>query len=500
MKLIVKDDKKLSEVCPYGGEEVVLCRHCKNPPCNKSKGIVRLPGEIYTSKGGSPQDTSLCPYGALKWVWRLNSLVKCNLCFSEGYPRCVEAGVVEIEYDEEDMEEIGKAVGWLVHGTAEYNIKILPVLPHEARIYRKIIEVYAKNRGEFSLEEIIDYIVKEYDLSKKLRERLLWIHKISSSPTGPLSLINDPNVEEITVVGIKRPVKVYIRGEGWKDTNIFIWTEEYFMEMVNRAGEIIGKRLTSADPRLNAVFPDGSRIHAVTPPVSDVHSLTVRRFSVEPLTPSHLIDSGFPPEVMAVLWIAMEREKNVLIAGNTGSGKTTLLNAIFGFVPLEERIIIVEEVPEIRLPHPHVVRLTPRGNIDMNVLVKDTLRMRPDRVIVGEVRNEEEVRAFADTVLSGQGRGSYATFHGRSLREVKARLTSLGFREVDLPSIDVVVVMRRRGGKKVTREVKEVGSFGGELLDVLESDSSELSERAKILKNEKVYTLYKFVKKFSSWT
>ncbi len=500
MRLVVRDAKKLAEVCPYGGGEIVNCRHCKNPPCARSKGVVRLPGDVYRARGGSPQDASLCPYGALKWVWKLDSLVKCDLCFSEGYPKCVEAGAVEINYDEEEVEEIGRAIGWIVYGKAQYNLKINPVLPHEARIYRRIIEAYARNRGEFSLEEILNHVVEHYGLPTKMKERLLWIHKISSSPTGPLSLIEDPDIEEITVVGIKKPVKVYVRGEGWKNTNLYIWTEEYFMEMVNRAGEVLGRRITSTDPRLNAVFPDGSRIHAVTPPVSHVHSLTVRRFSVEPLTPSHLIDSGFPPEVMAALWLAMEREKNILVAGNTGSGKTTLLNALFGFVPLEERIIIVEEVPEIRLPHPHVVRLTPRGNIDMNTLVKDTLRMRPDRVIVGEVRDENEVKAFADTVLSGQGRGSYATFHGRSLKEVKARLTSLGFREVDLPSVDVVVVMRRRGGRKVVRELKEIGSFGGELLDVLESDASELAERVRILKEKKIYRLDEFVKEFSSWT
>ena len=163
--------------------------------------------------------------------------------------------------------------------------------------------------------------------------------------------------------------------------------------------------------------------------------------------------------VMAFLGMCMECYLNVLVAGNTGSGKTSTLNSLFSFIPADERIILVEETPEISLPHRHLVRLSvcDELGVRMDELVSDTLRMRPDRVIVGEVRTPQESRAFVNTMLAGQGKGSYATFHAQTGREALTRLQSFGISAADLFALDLIVVQRRWAQKgKLLRRVTEI--------------------------------------------
>jgi len=173
---------------------------------------------------------------------------------------------------------------------------------------------------------------------------------------------------------------------------------------------------------------------------------TIRKFRAKPFTPQDLVRQGtVSAEALAFLWMLMETDFSLLIGGNTGSGKTSTLNALFEFVPKDERIIVVEETPEINLPHRHLVKLNVVDNlgIGMKELIVDTLRMRPDRIVVGEIRNPEEVSAFVDTLLAGQGKGSYATFHAQSGSEALTRLKKLGVLEMDLASIDLILVQKR---------------------------------------------------------
>ncbi len=480
----------IRRVCPYHDERVIRCIHCDPPeaPCARSDGIFECVKGVLCAEGGNPDDVVLCPYNALFWR---DGLYKCDMCVERGYPICKERGGDEITVilEEKDMEEVGNEIGWVL--TDNGIVSEMPILPWEARVARKVIDIYQRTKGEYSIEEILDDLSEELSIPERTKERVEWIVDITLSPLGPLNLIKGDNIEEIVVVGLKRPVMVYERGKGWRETNIYIWTEEYFLNLVNRAGEKMGRLISIKEPRMHAILEDGSRIHAVIPPISNVHSITVRRFRESPLTISSLIESGsISYGQAATLWAAIERELNILIAGNTGSGKTTLLNALMGFVPLDERVIAVEEVPEINIPHPHFVRMVVSG-VSMKDLIRDTLRMRPDRVIVGEIRKDEEAEAYMDTVLAGQGRGSYTTMHGRSVKEVLSRLVSMGVRKEDLDSIDVVVVVRRWGeGGRIVRRVVELVS--NESLD-------DVEERVTFLKNNPVYDLETFARRYTCW-
>lgn len=258
-------------------------------------------------------------------------------------------------------------------------------------------------------------------------------------------MLSDNALEEIAVVGIGRPAYVYVRGAGWKRTDVALESQEYFVALVNRMGRELGRRLTAQQPRMNAVLPDGSRLHASMPPVSDCE-LTIRKFGKERFSVFDLLARGtYGCRELSYLSLCLQSDIPVLFCGNTASGKTTSLNAMLCMVPASERMLVIEETPEISLPHPHQVRLLPfeEGKIGMVELVRDSLRMRPDRVVVGEVRGAEEARAFAESALSGQAKGCYATFHAQTARDALLRMRMMGCLEADLEGIGLFVVQRR---------------------------------------------------------
>jgi len=181
------------------------------------------------------------------------------------------------------------------------------------------------------------------------------------------------------------------------------------------------------------------------PPISPCE-LTIRKFSEQPLSPFDLLSLGtYDAKMPYLLSLCLQADLPVLVAGNTASGKTTTLNALLCFVPASERLLLIEETPELRLPHPHQVRLLPfeEGGIGMAELVRDSLRMRPDRVVVGEVRTPSEVRALVESALSGQAKGCYATFHAQSPRDALLRMRAMGCLEADLEGIGIFIVQRR---------------------------------------------------------
>lgn len=257
--------------------------------------------------------------------------------------------------------------------------------------------------------------------------------------------LSDPNLEEIAVIGLNLPVYIYVRKSGWQRTNATITSLEHLTHLINKMARPLGRRVSAESPRINALLPDGSRLHASIPPLS-AGEITVRRHAVRAWSAADLLQSGsLNAQALAFLWLAFQSDSSVLVAGNTASGKTTLLDALLGFIPLHERMLVIEETPELRPPHPHKVSLVcqEEPGIGMADLVRDSLRMRPDRVIVGEVRTPPETQAYMETLLSGQARGSYATFHAQSAAETLRRLVNLGASPDDLVSLDFVVIQRR---------------------------------------------------------
>lgn len=363
-----------------------------------------------------------------------------------------------------------------------YILKDFPELTkQEAKLFREVMEEFQQNEFREGKEKEIYFTLMDYcernliELEEEQEEYLLGLLESMIYSFGPLkSLLENDEIEEISVIGLGegKPVRVFDRNFGWVKTNLYYCSETAIKDLVNKMARRIGRRLTLQTPKLNAVLPDGSRINATIPPVSfSGATLTIRKFKKKPFTPIELIENKtFSLELMAFIWIALQTDISVLVVGNTGSGKTSSLNALFCFIPKEERIVVVEETPEIILPQKHLIKLSVSENlgIGMQELITDTLRMRPDRVIVGEIRSREEVGAFIDTLLAGQGKGSYATFHAQSSKEAIARMEKLGVMEIDLSSIDLVLVQKRwnqinkgkRGSKEVRRivEVSEVMS------------------------------------------
>ncbi len=314
-------------------------------------------------------------------------------------------------------------------------------------------------------------------------------------------LLSDQLLEEIAVIGLDRPVFVYVRGSGWKRTNITVESQDYFISLVNRLGRNLGRRLTSQQPRLNAVLEDGSRLHASMPPVSGCE-LTIRKFGREPLSPFDLLSLGtYDAKTLALLSLAIQADLSVVFAGNTASGKTSTLNSLLSFVPSQERILLIEETPEISIPHEHQMRLMPfeEGGIGMVELVRDSLRMRPDRVVVGEVRGAEETRAFVESALSGQAKGCYSTFHAQSSRDALLRMRMMGCLEADLEGIDLFVVQRRVSSYDYRR--RKVGE-SRKVTEIAVANSSE-TLRPRIVFNGKSFSqsaLSQLLEKISSGT
>ncbi|MCX8195296.1 MAG: ATPase, T2SS/T4P/T4SS family [Candidatus Micrarchaeota archaeon] len=371
------------------------------------------------------------------------------------------------------------SIGWGIGDwKSDYKLNLPKLSEEEKEVILEAAERFRQEtqRKEISKPDEAREIAKEillsacesmgFDLEPDQKDYLSEVLFLQTWGAGFLEeLLADESLEEIAVIGLGRPVFVFVRGKGWKKTNAMIDSQDYFVSLVNRLGRNLGRRLTQQSPRMNAVLEDGSRLHASMPPVSGCE-LTIRKFSREPFSPFDLLSFGtYDAKTLALLSLAVQADLSVVVAGNTASGKTSTLNSLLLFVPSSERVLIIEETPEISLPHPHQMRLLPfeEGGISMVELVRDSLRMRPDRVVVGEVRSAQETRAFVESALSGQAKGCYSTFHAQSSRDALLRMRMMGCLEADLEGIDLFVVQRRvsvyerakrRAGEK--RQVVEI--------------------------------------------
>ncbi len=280
------------------------------------------------------------------------------------------------------------------------------------------------------------------------------------------SLMKDPKLEEVMCIG-NRTVKVYHRKHGYCSTEIVVSNDE-IMEIAYHVASASGKAFDDRNSILNATLPDGSRLNATHPRLSPMGAtLTIRKFTTFPLTIVHLIRSGtISQEAAALLWMFVDglgtRPSNMVITGGVSTGKTTLLNSLSTFIPPKERIITIEDTAELRLGHENWVRLEATEDVSIVELLKNSLRMKPDRIIVGEIRGEEAYTLF-NAMNVGQ-RGVMGTLHSNSSREMITRVVSppMNVPADMLKSLDLVIVLQKfaRGGEPV-RKVVEISEIGG---------------------------------------
>ena len=268
-------------------------------------------------------------------------------------------------------------------------------------------------------------------------------------------LIQDDELEEIMIIGTRKPVFVYHRKYGMMKTNLQFDDESKIRDLIDAIARQINRRIDQESPILDGRLMDGSRINATIPPVSpDGPSLTIRKFRRDPLTIIDLINSKtISLDLAGYLWLCIDglgvKSANAIISGGTSSGKTTTLNALSAFINPNERIITIEDTMELQIPHEHVIRMETRpanvegmGELTMNDLVKNSLRQRPDRIIVGEVRAGEAITLF--TALN-TGHSGFGTLHSNDARETITRLTNkpMSVPEIMIQAIDFIIMQNR---------------------------------------------------------
>ena len=312
---------------------------------------------------------------------------------------------------------------------------------------------------------------------------------------GPIEvLIQDPRYSEIMVNG---PDHIYIEEKGkLKLTGLKFRDEEHLMNVIDRIVSQVGRHVDEASPMVDARLLDGSRVNAIIPPLSLVGPvLTIRKFGKKPITAQQLLQFGsLSPKMLQFLEACVKGKLNIVVAGGTGSGKTTLLNVLSSYIPEDERIVTIEDAAEVQLHQEHVITLEARpanlegkGAITIRNLVKNALRMRPDRIIVGEVRSEETLDML-QAMNTGHD-GSLTTTHANSPRDTLSRLETMVLMSgMDLPlrairdqvssAIDLIVQQSRlRDGTRKITSITEVIGMEGDIISmqdifVYETDGS----------------------------
>ncbi|MBU2559640.1 CpaF family protein [archaeon] len=292
-------------------------------------------------------------------------------------------------------------------------------------------------------------------------------------------VLADDAIEEVMVIGVGMPVYIAHRKHGAMPTNIVFANDEDIKRIIERIGRFSGRKIDLANPLLDARLPDGSRVNATLRPASlDGSTITIRKFQAEALTIINLLKFGtFGSDIAAFLWLAVEglhvKPANILVSGGTGSGKTTTLNCLGNFIPEKDRIITIEDTAELQINAPHLIRMETKppssegtGGLGFNELLINTLRMRPDRLILGEVRGSEASTLFV--AMNTGHDGNLGTCHANTANETVTRLINapMNVPLIMIPALDVIIMQNRiTVGGKVRRRVTEIAEVAGTELD-----------------------------------
>jgi len=303
---------------------------------------------------------------------------------------------------------------------------------------------------------------------------------------GPIEpLMSDSSVSDILVNTYRQ---VYVERAGRLElTSIRFDSDDHLMKIIDKIVSRVGRRVDESSPMVDARLPDGSRVNAIIPPLAiDGPLLSIRRFAVVPMTMNDLIrHRSLTPELGALLGGMVKAKLNIMISGGTGTGKTTLLNVLSGFIPHSERIVTIEDAAELQLQQPHVVRLETRppniegkGEVTQRALVRNSLRMRPDRIIVGEVRGPETLDMLQ--AMNTGHEGSMVTVHANSPRDALSRIENmLGMTGIQMPQkamrqqvasalTAIVQVGRLSDGKRKIVSLSEITGLEGDVITTQE--------------------------------
>ncbi len=400
----------------------------------------------------------------------------------------IQEGTLNIPQDPIKSEEILPALPIKILSDVELDFKqslhtkLLDTL--DLSLISGIEEKEARRQIQLVLQRLLD----SQSLPLNTQTRLQIIKEIEDDVLGlgPLeALLYDPNISDILVNGFN---KVYVERFGKLElTPIKFNDNNHLKKIIDRIVTRVGRRIDESSPMVDARLQDGSRVNAIIPPLAiDGPSLSIRRFLVDKMTLDDLVVRDELTDYMAEFLKGVAKAKlNILISGGTGSGKTTLLNAISNFIPNNERIITLEDSAELQLQLPHVLRLETRpaniegrGEVTLRDLVRNALRMRPDRIIVGEVRSGE---AFDMLQAMNTGHeGSLATIHGNNPRDVLSRLENMiSMAGLDMPvkamraqiasAIHLVIQLNRlEDGSRRIVSIQEIEGMEGEIISTSE--------------------------------
>jgi pilus assembly protein CpaF len=363
-----------------------------------------------------------------------------------------------------------------------------------------IEEKEARKQIRGAIQKLIDE--ESVPLSTQTRNQIIKEIEDDILGLGPLeALLYDPTISDILVNNFE---KVYVERFGKLElTPVRFNDNNHLMKIIDRIVSRVGRRIDESSPMVDARLQDGSRVNAIIPPLAlDGPSVSIRRFSVDKMTLDGLVEKNALSGSMAEFLKGVAQSKlNIIISGGTGSGKTTMLNAISNFIPKDERVITLEDSAELQLQLPHVVRLETRaenvegkGAVTLRDLVRNSLRMRPDRVVIGEVRSGE---AFDMLQAMNTGHdGSLATLHANTPRDALARLenmVSMAGLEIPVKAIRkqissavhiVIQLYRLEDGSRRVMSIQEVEGMEGEIItlsEIFKFNRQGIDENGKVL-------------------